>query len=49
MIRRDTYLQRLIDNKDNGFPKVITGNSSAVYKINRSLISWLEKKKSITR
>ncbi|MBR2835933.1 MAG: ATP-binding protein [Coriobacteriales bacterium] len=25
MIKRDTYLQQLIDNRDNGFPKVITG------------------------
>ena len=25
MIRRDKYLKQLIDSKDNGFPKVITG------------------------
>ena len=25
MIKRDKYLKLLIDNKDNGFPKVITG------------------------
>lgn len=25
MIRRDKYLNQLIDSKDNGFPKVITG------------------------
>jgi predicted AAA+ superfamily ATPase len=25
MIRRDKYLQMLIDSRNNGFPKVITG------------------------
>lgn len=25
LIRRDKYLNQLIDSKDNGFPKVITG------------------------
>ena len=25
MISRDKYLKQLIDSKDNGFPKVITG------------------------
>ena len=25
MIKRDKYLRQLISNKDNGFPKVITG------------------------
>ena len=34
MIKRDTYLKILIDSKENGFPKVITGIRNVRTKMN---------------